>query len=151
LKSRNPLIRGYILIETLVSIAVLSIGLMVVINAFSSIINALRTSRNYTHASILAEEKIYEIKREGLLDVNKWRGKSGSFFDATDSSKSGEERKKFEYKIGAEWPKDKEGNIIPDTDIALLEVAVEWDELRLTRQFELVDYMRSKIHIEPPK
>ncbi|MCX5657340.1 MAG: hypothetical protein NTZ48_03835 [Candidatus Omnitrophica bacterium] len=149
MKSKNFLIRGYILIETLVSVAVLSIGLMMVINAFSSSINALRTSRNYTHASILAEEKISEIEREGLLDVNKWRGKNGSFFDVTDSSKLGEERKKFKYKIDVEWlPKDEEGNI---PDIALLEVAVEWDELRLMRRFELVDYMRSKIHIEPPK
>ncbi len=142
MKSQSFLIRGYILIETLVSVAVLSIGLIMVINAFGSGIGALRTSRNYTHASILAEEKISEIGRELLLDVNKWRGKSGSFFDATDPSKSGEERKKFEYKIDVQLLYDEGGNML---DIALLKVAVNWDELRLMRQFEILRYMRRKI------
>lgn len=142
MKSKNFLIRGYILIETLVSIAVLSIGLIMVINAFSSSINALRTSRNYTHASILAEEKVSEIEKEGLLDIDKWRGKSGNFFDVSDLSKTGEERKKFEYEIDVERLDDKEGNPL---DIALLKVAVKWDELNLTRRFELIDYMRRKI------
>ncbi|MCM8779517.1 MAG: hypothetical protein NC834_07050, partial [Candidatus Omnitrophica bacterium] len=56
---------GYILVETLISVVILSVGLTLVMNALGSEIHALRISRNYVHASILLEEKLAEIEKKG--------------------------------------------------------------------------------------
>ena len=57
--------RAYILIETIVALAVLSAGLAAVFSAFSSSLGAAEHSKDLTVATLLAEEKITQLRLAG--------------------------------------------------------------------------------------
>lgn len=64
---------GFTLIEAMVSIAILSIGLVLILQHFSQSLNILKSSENYLKASLLLENKIADLEialKEGkdLLD-----------------------------------------------------------------------------------
>lgn len=54
--------KGFTLIEVMVSVAILSIGLLVIIQGFSSSLNTLRICQNNLEASLFAEEKMAELE-----------------------------------------------------------------------------------------
>jgi len=139
-KSRNNF--GYILVETLVSVTILAFGLTLVLNAFSAEINALRISKNYTHASLLLEEKFCELEKEGEIDLKK-NGEDGYFTDIPDSYP---DRKNFHWAVdirGIDWLKDELGNQL--LDIVAVTVTVEWPEVSGKRELSATTYMRRKI------
>jgi len=124
---------AYILVETLISVAILSFGLISVLNAFSSTIHALRISKNYTHASLLLEEKLCELEKVGEISWDR-RGENRVFDE------------KFRWEIDIGPVKDKEGNTL--SDILKVAVTVQWDEVRVNpkipakRELTAITYMR---------
>ena len=53
--------KGFLLLEVMVSITVLSIGLVLVLSSFMRSIRAIEISEDYFRAGLLLEEKIYEV------------------------------------------------------------------------------------------
>ena len=54
--------RGFTLIEIMVSIAILSLGLILILQSFAYSLNALRICRNNLEATLLAEEKMSQMQ-----------------------------------------------------------------------------------------
>jgi prepilin-type N-terminal cleavage/methylation domain-containing protein len=73
---RRPLFRkeGFTLIEVIVSVAILSICLVMVIRLFSGGLRASRTSCDYTRAVVHAKDKMEELSDDPVQD-------SGEFDD----------------------------------------------------------------------
>ncbi|MFH1854074.1 MAG: prepilin-type N-terminal cleavage/methylation domain-containing protein [Candidatus Omnitrophota bacterium] len=53
--------KGFLLLEAMVSIAILSIGLVVILSSFTRSIRAKELSEDYFKAGLLLEEKIFEL------------------------------------------------------------------------------------------
>ncbi len=128
---------GYILVETLVSVAILSIGLVMVLGALSQGINALRASKNYTQAILLAEEKICEISRLNEVDITVWSGRSGDFGE-------GFPRKNFRWRVNTEELNELKKEL-GEVQIVEVNVLVIWQELGIDRKVNLSTYLRRKI------
>ncbi|MBU1087059.1 MAG: type II secretion system GspH family protein [Candidatus Omnitrophica bacterium] len=58
--------KGFTLLEVMLSLAIISISLMVIIQSFSQAISAQAVLTNYTKAIFLFEKKIFELKTSGL-------------------------------------------------------------------------------------
>jgi len=70
---------GFILLEVLVSILILSIGLVAVLGAFSSSTKIIAQTRRFSEAVQLAEQKIFEIQ---TTPMENWQNRdSGDFGD----------------------------------------------------------------------
>jgi type II secretory pathway pseudopilin PulG len=70
---------GFILLEVLVSVLILSIGLVAVIGAFSSSTKIIANTRKYSEAVQLAERKMVELQ---MTPFENWRTRdSGDFGD----------------------------------------------------------------------
>ena len=54
--------KGFTLIEIMVSVSILSIGLIVILQGFTSSLNVLRVCQNNLEASLFAEEKMAELE-----------------------------------------------------------------------------------------
>ena len=60
-------IKGFLLIEVLVAVGIIAFGFIYVSRAFMSCLNAMSQVANYTIASNLAEEKMFELQAERNL------------------------------------------------------------------------------------
>lgn len=56
--------KGYLLLEAVVSIAVIAIGLAVILRSFSSSLRASKISQEYLIASSLLKDKMWELERK---------------------------------------------------------------------------------------
>lgn len=76
---------GFTLVELLVSVVILSVGIVSVLHAFQSALFALGSARDHLWGGILIKEKIADIDTELLSDPNSVPvSSSGSFEDAYD-------------------------------------------------------------------
>lgn len=67
--SSNNLRRNFTLIEVMISVVILSIGLVFILQGISSSINATGLSQQITEACILAENKISELEMKLLKGI----------------------------------------------------------------------------------
>ncbi len=67
--------RGFLLLEVMVSVAILSIGIVMVLGSFMNSIKAIYLSEDYFRAGLLLEEKIYEVSNSTAVE-----GLSGGVF-----------------------------------------------------------------------
>ena len=61
-----PGVRGFLLLEVLLAVAIISMGLAAVIHVFSSSLRASETSHRLTLATLLGQEKLAELRQEGF-------------------------------------------------------------------------------------
>lgn len=65
-RTRSPRIDGFTLIEVLISVVILSIGIVVVLQAFDTSLFALGVSRDTQRATMLIREKMAELEMSAL-------------------------------------------------------------------------------------
>lgn len=53
--------KGFLLLEIMISVSILSIGVLLVLNSFVRLIRAIELSKYYFKASLLMEEKLLEL------------------------------------------------------------------------------------------
>lgn len=69
---------GFVLLEVLVSVIILTIGLTAVLGAFSTSVNILVTSEKYQTALHLAQQKLHQIMTTPVDELRDWgRGDFG--------------------------------------------------------------------------
>lgn len=113
---RTESARGFTLIEIMLSVAVLSFGLVVVLGSFATALDCLKRSRETMKASYLLEEKMEELVRAAKEEGGLAPGRSDGIFEG-------------EYG-GHGWAV----SVNPDTDgLAVLELTVSWTEGRKPR------------------
>ena len=72
--------KGFLLLEVMISVAILSIGTLLILNSFMKPLRAIEFSRDYFKAGLLLEEKMLE-----LYNSNVKTGLSGGVFSSFDN------------------------------------------------------------------
>jgi len=112
--------KGFLLVEVMVSISILSIGLLLVLNSFFRSIKAVEVSRDYFKAGLLLENKIYELLNKGT-EEGVWEGSFDDFnkrFSWNLDARTIEESPLNEINLKVSWGgKDKEKDISISTYI----------------------------------
>lgn len=113
--------RGFLLVELMVTISILSIGLLFVISSFTRSIRAMALSMDYFKANLLLENKLFELYNTEITEGSS----DGEFPDFN---------KRFSWNLGVTKTEDlinevilkvlwKEKNIEQDVSIATLMIA----------------------------
>jgi len=76
-KMNTQLVRGFTLIEILVSLFILAVGLIVLLDLFPLGLQALSYSRKIGEVSLLAQKKLEELKSQGIIEIGQKSGKEG--------------------------------------------------------------------------
>ena len=63
--------RGFLLLEVIISIVVITGGLLFVMRVYSTAKEALNRSRTFFKYSLLLEEKIYDFEERGIIEEGK--------------------------------------------------------------------------------
>ena len=105
--------KGFLLFEVMITVAVLSLGLVIIIHSFISCLNGTRTIVSYTDAGFYLERKMWDIEN-GLEDTY------------------GEDEK---YK----WKLDR--NVIEDIDLSEAVLSVSWDQNKVEKKLTLTTYL----------
>ncbi|KPK41767.1 MAG: hypothetical protein AMJ78_04560 [Omnitrophica WOR_2 bacterium SM23_29] len=70
LRSKNsPSNKGYLLLEAVVSIAVIAIGLAIILRSFTSSLRASKISQEYLVASSILEDKMWALEEKARREV----------------------------------------------------------------------------------
>ena len=108
--------KGFLLFEVMITVAVLSLGLVIIIHSFISCLNGTKAIVNYVDAGFYLERKMWDIEN-GLEDVS---GKDGKY----------------------EWKLDR--NVIEDTDLNEAVLSVSWDQNNIEKKLTLTTYLDKK-------
>jgi len=129
---------AFTLVEIMISIAVLSIGLVLILQGFAHSLNVLRISEDYLKAGFLAENKFAEAQIQAKED---W----GTFKDGLDEEFKFEDIK-CAWKVKVD-PVEWELKEVPESYKYLNEVkaALSWKEGRRRGIIPLVTFMVSPI------
>ena len=106
--------KGFLLFEVMITVVVLSLGLVTVIRSFISCLNGTKAIVNYTDAGFYLERKMWDIEN-GLEDVS---GKDG----------------KYEWELGRK--------IIEDTDLSEAVLSVSWKQDKIKKNLTLATYLK---------
>jgi len=69
--------KGFLLLEVMISVSILSFGLLLILNSFMRPIRAVELSKDYFKAGLLIEEKMFEICNSDIKEGSS----QGSFSD----------------------------------------------------------------------
>lgn len=72
--------RGFLLLEIMISISVLSIGILLILNSFVNLIRSIELSKDYFKAGLMLEEKLTEVYNSDIEE-----GLSGGEFSGFDN------------------------------------------------------------------
>ena len=62
--------KGLLLFEVMLTIIILSVGLTLILRSFYSSLNATKIAQYYTTATLLIEDKMWELENEGVVAVD---------------------------------------------------------------------------------
>lgn len=99
---------GFLLLEVLVSITVISVGLVYIVRSFSSSSRAIETAAHFLKAVSLIEERLWDLEAQSGVE----RGSDSGRFESDDL---------FSWKTEIEEAKD-----IP---VNTVNIEIEWDGL----------------------
>ncbi|MDM8522730.1 type II secretion system protein [Desulfococcaceae bacterium HSG8] len=112
---------GFTLIETLVSIIILSVCLTVIFQLFSGGLRSVRLSKDYTRAIFYAREKMEEVLLAEKFEDGVWEGE---FADG------------FKWKSEIIWIEPEEEEKRP-VDMFNITVGISWNEGVREKHFEI--------------
>lgn len=112
---------GFLLLEVLVSITVISMGLVYIVRSFSSSTRAIETATRFLKSVSLAEEKMWELEAKGAV-------------------KKGRDEGRFKEDENFRWRIEAEG--LRDVPINVLKLKVEWKGVaQKTQRVSLETYL----------
>ncbi len=140
---------GFMLLEVMVAMAILSIGIVTVLQSFSSALRAARTGYNSTIATFLAQSKILELEKEDSLAKESLSGDFGKEYPGFrwELEASSVELDSLipenlrDRSRGEEVHKEGEETKPP---INLVNLTVSWVERGVKEEVEFVTYMTNK-------
>jgi len=111
--------KGFLLLEVLVSITIITLGLVYIIRSFSSSSRAVDTATKFLKSVALAEEKMWDLEAAGFIAKG------------TDEGKFAGEQ--FAWKTETE--------AVKDASINQVKLKVEWKGRRGTQRVSLDTYL----------
>ena len=141
-------IRAFTLIEVMVAVAILSLGLVLVIQVFSTCLRAVESSSNLSKAAILAQSKLDEIEVMGLYEKPLSRG---GFGGGASGFNWKVESLRQEIEADKIWHRDEKAETAPDlislaglkeeTFLYQVAVTIFWQERGKKRDLKFVSYL----------
>lgn len=116
--------KGFLILEILVSVVIITVGLIYIIRSFSVSTRAIGTSRDYIKAISLLEEKLWELEE------------AGGIVKGDDQNYFGDDRK-FEWVLSAEL-EDTEEEELPINRSSL---QVLWKERDKKQKISVITYL----------
>lgn len=123
--------KGYLLLETVVSIAVVAIALVVILRSLASSLRASKISQEYFSATLFLNNKICELEEKVRL-------KGG--LDTSDSKE--EALAGTGYKLSVSVKKIEEAE-----NLANVKAVIFWENLKRSEHIEVETFMRYKDEI----
>jgi len=125
---------GFLLFEAILSVAILSFGLVLVLHSFTGSLKAARISQNYMRAVLLLEAKMTELEWKGSLDSGISEGKFS------------QKNERFAWKIEATPVEEISGEDEEKKRVELNKVhlTVSWSEGKKVERIELTTYLKSQ-------
>ena len=120
--------RGFTLIEIMLTVAILSFGLVIILQSFATALDGLKRTRGVSVASSLLEEKMEELTEKAKEEEGMVEGPLSGEFDQ-------------EYK-GYKW--NVSVNPGADADLNELELTVSWTDGETPRSLSAVTYVDAK-------
>jgi len=74
LRTRKNKTRGFLLLEVLVSVTMMSVGLIYVVRSFSASTRAVTTSARFINSVCMLEDKLWEFEAMGAVEKGRYRG-----------------------------------------------------------------------------
>lgn len=127
--------RGFALLEVMVSVAILSVGLVLVLGSFITAIGALQTSQNRIYAIQLLEEKMAEIEQEALQEGGTEPGRSEGEFVLKD--------RRFDWTLEVAPVEEKEDLDLSE-ELNVVRLTVSWLERGSSKDVSVVTYLGNK-------
>ncbi len=118
----NP--RGFLLLETLLAVLILTVGLTFMIRSLGSSLGALRASDDATQAMLLLEERMWDLEAEGSITPGSSRGA----FPKHDG--------KYQWAVEASEPND--------LGLCETKVTVSWKQKGRHRDVSVVTYFKTE-------
>lgn len=116
---------GFLLLETLFAVLILTTGLTLVVRSFGTSLNALRISNDYTRAMLLMEEKMWDLESKGSINPGT---SSGEF-----SSDNGQ----FQWTVSA--------TVLGEHNLCEVKVTVFWKKKGKQRDLSVVTYLKRSV------
>jgi prepilin-type N-terminal cleavage/methylation domain-containing protein len=117
---------GFILIEVLVTVVILSIGLTLITRSMMMSLQALDVIEQYMRGYLLLERKILELEIGGVIEA-----------DLDIEENFSEPYEEFRYRLETQ-------NIDEDGLLNQVRLSVDWPTKRERRQISIVTYLRNK-------
>lgn len=135
--------KGFLLIELLVTIAILSFGLVLILAGFNSSLNALRTSQNTIRASQILEEKMLRIERQAEEEEGVVAGVTEGQVNGFSWVMSVEPLEETAMPIDESlW--DEEIAPTLETVLSTVELSLRWTQAGKERELSVITYLNSK-------
>ncbi|MEA3560865.1 MAG: type II secretion system protein [Candidatus Omnitrophota bacterium] len=133
--------QGFTLVEIMVSMAILSIGLVLILQGFAQSLNILRIAEDNLKATLLAENKMAEA---GMSAKEEW-----DVFEEGLKEKFKFENMKCEWKIQVS-PVEWEMEETPEAyeDLNEIKASLSWKEGKRKGKVPLMTYMRKPVETE---
>ena len=112
--------KGFLMLEVLVCVVVITVGLIFIINSFSASTAAITTSRNYITALSLLEDRLWEFER-------------------ARQTKEGEDEDRFRNKENFKW--SYEAREVEETPLNKLTFAVSWKQREKTKRVSITTFL----------
>ncbi|NQT06347.1 MAG: prepilin-type N-terminal cleavage/methylation domain-containing protein [Candidatus Omnitrophica bacterium] len=111
---------GFLLLEVLVSITVISVGLVFIVRSFSSTTRAIETSGRLLKSVFLLEEKLWQFEAEGVIE-------------------KGTDRGPFEEEEGYSW--EVRAADAKEAPLNRVNLKVEWEGVRRKQRVSVDTYL----------
>lgn len=141
-KSKGAPRKGFTLIEIMVSVAILSIGLVLILQGFAHSLNVLRISEDNLKATFAADNKLAEAQIQAREDWDDFKNGLDEKFKFEDMKCAWEvEITPVEWELEEEVPESYE-------DLNEVKATLSWEEGKRKGVIPLVTYMRSPVEIK---
>lgn len=121
--------KGYLLFEVILSVAILSLGLVMLVRCFTTPLKAVKVSENHLKAALLLEEKMEELQTQSQSHSE---AESGTFPDYSEKFKW---RVETSRDVNASWDNDK---------LIEAKLTVFWQEGKKERSIHLTSLILQK-------
>lgn len=111
---------GFLLLEVLISITIISVGLVYVVRSFSSSTRAIQTATRFLKSVSLAEERLWELEAKGTVEKG---------------------RRQDRFKEDQEYRWEIEAEELEDVPINALKLKVKWKGPQRTQRVSLETYL----------
>jgi len=113
--------KGFLLLEVMISVAILSVSLVLILNSFMRSVRAMEFSEDYFRAGLLLEKKLYAVCNVEIVE-----GSSGSTFSDFNN--------KFSWDLGVE-------RLEEDSILHKVDLKVSWNQGTSEHDISILTYL----------